>query len=73
MQGLVRLAVTMRFYAAEYRNFMAARFRLCIIMISQKYTIKKSDINEKTSIIYYVIYEEKLLYMAFGTVTMKKT
>ena len=24
-------------------------------------------------IIYYVIYEEKLLYMAFETVTMKKT
>lgn len=52
---------------------MAARFRLCIIMISQKSPFTKSDINEKTSIIYYVIYEEKLLYMAFETVTMKKT
>ena len=59
--------------SAEYRNFMTARFRLCIVMISQKSPFTESDINEKTNIIYYVIYEEKLLYMAFETVTMKKT
>ncbi|CUP98019.1 Uncharacterised protein [Bacteroides xylanisolvens] len=37
---------------------MTARFRLCIVMISQKSPFTESDINEKTSIIYYVIYEE---------------
>ena len=52
---------------------MTVQFRLCIVMISQKSPFTKSDINEKTSIIYYVIYVEKLLYMAFETVTMKKT
>lgn len=56
---------------------MTARFRLCLVMISQKSPFTESpftesDINEK-SIVYYVIYEEKLLYMAFETVTMKKT
>ena len=59
--------------SAEYRNFMTVQFRLCIVMISQKSPFTESDINEKTNIIYYVIYEEKLLYMAFETVTMKKT
>lgn len=33
--------------SAEYRNFMTARFRLCIITISQKSPFTKSDINEK--------------------------
>ena len=51
---------------------MTAQFRLYIVMISQKPPFTESDINEK-SIVYYVIYEEKLLYMAFETVTMKKT
>lgn len=46
---------------AECRNFMTARFRLCIIMISQKSPFTESDINEKTNIIYYVIYEEKTI------------
>lgn len=52
---------------------MTAQFRLYIVMISQKPPFTESDINEKASIIYYVIYEEKLLYMTFETVTMKKT
>lgn len=52
---------------------MTARFRLCIVMISQESPFTESDINEKTNIIYYVIYEEKLLCIAFETVTMKKT
>ena len=57
---------------------MTVQFRLCIVMISQKSPFIESDVNEKTSIIFiyyiiYIIYEEKLLYMAFKTVTMKKT
>lgn len=40
-------------------------------MISQKSPFTESDVNEKQ--VYYVIYEEKLLCMAFETVTMKKT
>ena len=51
---------------------MTVRFRLCIVMISQKSPFIESDGNKKV-FIYYVIYEEKLLYMAFETVTMKKT
>ena len=47
--------------SAEYRNFMTARFRFCIVMISQKPPFTESDINEKASIIYYVIYEEKTI------------
>ena len=42
-----------------------------IVMISQKPPFTESDVNEKQ--VYYVIYEEKLLCMAFETVTMKKT
>lgn len=42
--------------SAEYRNFMTARFRLCIVMISQKSPFTKSDINEKTSINYILCY-----------------
>lgn len=48
--------------SAEYRNFMTARFRLCIVMISQKSPFTESDINEKKYCILCYLRRKTIVY-----------